>query len=104
MCAPVSVGNTFQDLPRLRETTDNTERYIQYFWKVTVHLQKVLEVMSTSVYTGLNPFSFIRKHFLHICVRKFAVHLHEVLEVMSTSVYTGLNRSLSAQRLSELTV
>jgi hypothetical protein len=21
-------GNTFQDLPRLRETTDNTERYI----------------------------------------------------------------------------
>jgi hypothetical protein len=26
--APVSMGNTFQDLPRLRETTDNTERYI----------------------------------------------------------------------------
>jgi hypothetical protein len=26
--APVSTSNTFQDLPRLRETTDNTERYI----------------------------------------------------------------------------
>jgi hypothetical protein len=25
---PVSTGNTFQDLPRLRETADNTERYI----------------------------------------------------------------------------
>jgi hypothetical protein len=27
-CASVSTGNTFQDLPRLRETPDNTERYI----------------------------------------------------------------------------
>jgi hypothetical protein len=26
--APVSAANTFQDLPRLRETADNTERYI----------------------------------------------------------------------------
>jgi hypothetical protein len=26
--APVLTGNTFQDLPRLRETTDNTEGYI----------------------------------------------------------------------------
>jgi hypothetical protein len=26
--ASVSTGNTFQDLPRLRETADNTERYI----------------------------------------------------------------------------
>jgi hypothetical protein len=26
--APISTGNTFQDLPRLRETADNTERYI----------------------------------------------------------------------------
>jgi hypothetical protein len=25
---PVSASNTFQDLPRLRETVDNTERYI----------------------------------------------------------------------------
>jgi hypothetical protein len=31
--------------------------------KVTVHLQKVLEVTSTSVDTGLNRFNFIRKHF-----------------------------------------
>jgi hypothetical protein len=28
-CAPVSTGNMFQDLPRLRETADNTERCIQ---------------------------------------------------------------------------
>jgi hypothetical protein len=26
--APVSTGNTFQDLSRLRETADNNERYI----------------------------------------------------------------------------
>jgi hypothetical protein len=26
--APVSMGNTFQDPPRLRETADNTELYI----------------------------------------------------------------------------
>jgi hypothetical protein len=37
---------------------------LQCFRKVAVHLQKVLEVMTTSVYTGLNPFNFIRKHFL----------------------------------------
>jgi hypothetical protein len=48
--------------------------------------------MSTGFYTGLNPFDFIRKHFLQICIRKVAVHLQQVLEVMSTSVYTGLNR------------
>jgi hypothetical protein len=24
---PVSTGNLFQDLPRLRETADNTEKY-----------------------------------------------------------------------------
>jgi hypothetical protein len=59
--------------------------------KVAVHLQNVLEVMSTRVYTGLNPFNIIRKHFLQICVRKVAVHLQKVLEVMSTSVYTGQN-------------
>jgi hypothetical protein len=48
--------------------------------------------MSTSVYTGLNPFNFIRKHFLQICVRKVAVHLQKMLEVMSTSVDSGLNQ------------
>jgi hypothetical protein len=47
--------------------------------------------MSTSVYTGLNPFNFIHKHFLKICVRKVAVHLYKLSEVMSTNVYTGLN-------------
>jgi hypothetical protein len=49
--------------------------------------------MSTSVYTGLNPFNFIRKHFLQICVRKVAIHLGKVLEVMSTGFDTGLNRT-----------
>jgi hypothetical protein len=44
--------------------------------------------MSTNVYTGLNPFNFIRKHVLEICVRKVAVHLQKVFEVMSTSVNT----------------
>jgi hypothetical protein len=47
--------------------------------------------MSTSVYTGLNPFNFIRKHFLQVCVLKVAVRLYKVLEVMSKSIYTGLN-------------
>jgi hypothetical protein len=41
---------------------------IQCIQKVTVHLQNVLKVMSTSVYTGLNLFNFIRKHFLQICL------------------------------------
>jgi hypothetical protein len=39
-----------------------------------VHLEKVLEVMSASVYVGVNPFNFIRKHFRQISVRKVAVH------------------------------
>jgi hypothetical protein len=52
----------------------------------------VLEVMSMSVYTGLNLFNFIHKHFLQICVWKVTVHLQNVLAVMCTSVYTGLNQ------------
>jgi hypothetical protein len=56
------------------------------------------------LYTGLNPFNFIRKHFLKICVREVAVHLWKVFELMLTIVYIGMNRSLSAQRLPELTV
>jgi hypothetical protein len=55
--------------------------------------------MSTSVYTGLNPFNFIRKHFLQICVRKVAVHLwkmsgsdvHE--QYISTYSYPHTNSS-----------
>jgi hypothetical protein len=30
---PVSTGNTFQDLPRLRETVDDTERYTECLQK-----------------------------------------------------------------------
>jgi len=41
---------------------------VQGVRNVTVHLQKVLEVMSMSVFTGLNAFNFIRKHFLQICL------------------------------------
>jgi hypothetical protein len=64
---------------------------MQYVRKVAVHLQKFLEVMSRSVYTGLNPFNFICKHLLKIVFRKIAVHLWKLLEVMSTSVYKDLN-------------
>jgi hypothetical protein len=49
---------------------------------------KVLEVMSTSVYTSLNPFNFICKHFQQICGQKVTVHSQKV---MSTNVDTGLN-------------
>jgi hypothetical protein len=35
-CAPVSMGNTFQDLPRLHETVDNTEHYIHVTYINTV--------------------------------------------------------------------
>jgi hypothetical protein len=44
-----------------------------------VHLLNVWEVMSTSVYRGQNPFNFIQKNFMQICVRKVAVHLLKVL-------------------------
>jgi hypothetical protein len=33
--APVSTGDTFQDLPQLCVTADNTERYIQRDSRVT---------------------------------------------------------------------
>jgi hypothetical protein len=49
---------------------------IQSVRKVAVHLYKMLEVMSTSVYTGMNPFSFIPQHFPQICVREVAVQLY----------------------------
>jgi hypothetical protein len=62
--------------------------FVQCVQKVAVHLQKVLEVMSTSIYTDLNSFNFIRKHLLQICVQKAAVHLYKVLEVMSMSFDT----------------
>jgi hypothetical protein len=48
--------------------------------------------MSSSVYMGLNPFNYIRKHYQQICFRKVAVHLWKVFEVMFTSVDTGMNQ------------
>jgi hypothetical protein len=35
-CAPVAAGNTFQDLPQLHETADNTECYIRVTYIDTV--------------------------------------------------------------------
>jgi HSP90 family molecular chaperone len=61
---------------------------IQCVRKVAAHVQKVLEVISMNVYTGRDPFNFVRKHFLQICVRNVALHLEKMLEVISTSVYT----------------
>jgi hypothetical protein len=46
-------------------------KQVQCVRKVAVHLQNMLEVIST----GLNPFNFIRKHFPQVYVRKVAVHL-----------------------------
>jgi hypothetical protein len=43
---------------------------LQCVRKVAVQLQKMLEVMYMGVYTGLNLFNFIHKHFLQICLRK----------------------------------
>ena len=43
--------------------------------KVAVHLQKVLEMMWCP--RGLNPFNFIRKHFLHVCLCLSAQRLSE---------------------------
>jgi hypothetical protein len=48
---------------------------LQCVQKVAVRLLKVLEVMSTRIYTGQNPFNFIRKHFLQICIQKVPMHL-----------------------------
>jgi hypothetical protein len=39
------------------------------------------------------PFNFIRKHLLQICVQKVVMHSKKVLEVMFTSVDTGLNHT-----------
>jgi superoxide dismutase len=40
-----------------------------------LNMQCVLELMSMSIYTGLNPFNFTHKPFLQICVWEVAVHL-----------------------------
>jgi len=68
----------------------------------TVHLESCctlikgvwsLEVTSTSVCTGLNPFNFIRKHFLQICCEMFL--MYAVIAVFN---------SLSVHRRSQYTV
>ena len=54
--------------------------------KVAVHLQKVMEVMSTSVYTGLNTFNYIRKHFLQICLCLSARYNKVALQYNHTAI------------------
>jgi hypothetical protein len=71
-----------------------TESYyqIQCVRKVAVHFLKVLEVMTTSVYTGLKPFNFIRKHFLWIflwdVLTKAVIAIINSLSVRGRSQYT----------------
>jgi hypothetical protein len=49
----------------------------------------VLEVMSTIVYTGLNPFNFIRKHFLQICTSTAVQQLNTVKWHTTTAHFNG---------------
>jgi hypothetical protein len=46
---PVSTGNMFQDLPRLPETADNTERYVQGDRKASVHLMITIQKVKSNV-------------------------------------------------------
>jgi hypothetical protein len=84
------------------------KKQIQCVQKVAALLWKVLEVTSTSVYTGLNPFNFIRKHFLQIClwyvsyVRSYCSFL--LIKRASIVTTKCTYRSPSAQRLSERTI
>jgi hypothetical protein len=50
--------------------------------------------MSTSVYTDLKLFNFIRKHFMQIYVRKVAVHIWKLLEVMSSYVHSDFPNAM----------
>jgi hypothetical protein len=68
----IVVGNK-ADLARSRVIPTNGKNCISVAYTVRSDsrcalLQKVLEVTSTSIYTGLNPFNFISKHFLQICL------------------------------------
>jgi hypothetical protein len=47
--APVPTGNTFQDLPRFRETADNTESYIHGDQEVFVHLMITIQKVTSNV-------------------------------------------------------
>jgi len=52
-----------------------------------------LEAMSTSVYAGLNPFNFIRKHFLWIC---FEMFMYAVIAVFNSLRVRGRSRYTAA--------
>jgi hypothetical protein len=68
---------------------------IQCVRKLAVHLQKVLEVMSTSVYTGLNPVNFIRKHFLQVCCEMLLMYAVTAVFNLHTAEYRNLSVQLS---------
>jgi hypothetical protein len=53
------------------ETTQSQPKQMRYkvFSEIRCAVvKKLLQVMSTNDNTGLNPFNFICKHFLHICL------------------------------------
>ena len=54
-----------------------------------MHLGKVLEVISTSVYTGQTPFNFTRKRFLQLCLCLSAQRLSESTVVLVHSSQIG---------------
>ena len=63
-----SESGTCVSTPNRVSHSTEMRAFVQCVQKVAARLQKLLEVMSTSVYTDLNPFNFIRKHFLQICL------------------------------------
>jgi hypothetical protein len=81
---------------------------LHWFRKVAVHLQKVLEVVSTSVYAGLNTLNCICKHFPRISywdVSYEPSYCSFLLIKRAWAITTKPTyRSLSAQRLSDSTV
>jgi hypothetical protein len=57
--------------------------------------------MSTSVYIGLNPFNFIRKHFLQICVRKvqvFVGNFQQIAPALNRCIYCLLDRCIQQEK------
>jgi hypothetical protein len=83
-----------------------SHHFVQCVQKVAVHLQKVLEVMSTSVYTGLNP---LKQTLYRYCTSTTDQQLNTVKQQhtsTATSILTTKSTCccLNAQRLSKLTV
>jgi hypothetical protein len=73
---------------------------LQRVREVAVHLRKALEVMSTSVYTGLNQFNFICKHFLHICdeVQVFLGIFQQIAPALNRCIYCLLKKCIQQEK------